>query len=95
MTKSSITCFNLQKDFFKLNVFTYRIMYRSQGLPNFVIQNNPLLLWYIMFVFTIKCQFGDASDQYSAVLSFKFGTPGHHKVPGGEENSKNDPNIKW
>lgn len=47
-----------------------------------------------MFVFTIKCQFGDASDQYSAVLSFKFGTPGHHKVPGGEENSKNDPNIK-
>lgn len=29
-----------------------------------------------------------------AVLSFKFGTPGHHKVPG-EENSKNDSNIKW
>lgn len=29
-----------------------------------------------------------------AVLSFKFETPGHHKVPG-EENSKNDPNIKW
>lgn len=38
------------------------IMYRSQGLPNFVIQNNPPLLWYIMFVYTIKYQFGDASD---------------------------------